>query len=135
MPARRSPLAPVLRALDAQHDEMRDVLARLCRIPSVSADGYPPQEVQRSAEAFAELLRAVGARNVQILSVPGAHPYVYGDWLDKPGAPTLLLYGHHDVVPPGRPEEWRSPAFEPVVRRGRLYGRGTADDKGGILVH
>jgi acetylornithine deacetylase/succinyl-diaminopimelate desuccinylase-like protein len=93
------------------------------------------EEVHRSAAAFADLLRDVGLRKVQILEIPGVHPYVYGEWLDRPGKPTLVLYGHHDVVPPGRPEQWRSPPFEPMERKGRLYGRGTADDKGGILVH
>jgi acetylornithine deacetylase/succinyl-diaminopimelate desuccinylase-like protein len=76
-----------------------------------------------------------GLANVDVLGVPGAHPYVYGDWSGSPGAPTILLYGHHDVVPPGRPERWRTPPFEPAERGGRLYGRGAADDKGGILVH
>src|SRR6185295_5622586 len=130
-----SRLNDVLRDVDAQYDEFRKILVELARIPSVSADGFPRTEVRRSAAAFADLLRRIGMQNVQVLEIEGVHPYVYGDWLGRRGAPTLLLYGHHDVVPPGRPEQWRSPAFEPVARNGRLYGRGTADDKGGILVH
>jgi acetylornithine deacetylase/succinyl-diaminopimelate desuccinylase-like protein len=124
-----------LRELDERFEPMKQSLAELSRIPSVSASGFPPEEVGRSAQAFAELLRGMGVENVRILRLPGVHPYVYGDWLKRPGAPTVLLYGHHDVVPPGRPERWLSPPFEPVERKGRLYGRGTADDKGGILVH
>jgi acetylornithine deacetylase/succinyl-diaminopimelate desuccinylase-like protein len=124
-----------LRSVDRHFGEFKERLIELARIPSVSAGGFPPREVQRSAAAFADLLRQIGMRHVQVLEIPGVHPYVYGDWLDQPGKPTLVLYGHHDVVPPGRPEAWVSPPFDPVERRGRLYGRGTADDKGGIFVH
>ena len=124
-----------LRDIDARFEEHKRTLVDLSRIPSVSAEGFPPAEVRRSADAFAELLRKIGLRNVQVLEVPGVHPYVYGDWISDEKAPTLLLYGHHDVVPPGRPDRWLSPPFEPTERKGRLYGRGTADDKGGILVH
>jgi acetylornithine deacetylase/succinyl-diaminopimelate desuccinylase-like protein len=128
-------VATALRAIDAQFPEMKRTLLDLARIPGVSAPGFPSEEVRRSAEAFADLLRQVGLDNVRVLEIPGVHPYVYGDWLKRPGARTLMLYGHHDVVPPGRSERWASPPFEPVERKGRLYGRGTADDKGGILVH
>ena len=128
-------LEDALRRLDDQFDGFKQTLVDLARIPSVSAEGFPREEVRRSAEAFADLLRRVGLQNIRILEVPGVHPYVFGDWLGRPGAPTLLLYGHHDVVPPGRAKEWLSPPFEPVERKGRLYGRGTADDKGGILLH
>jgi acetylornithine deacetylase/succinyl-diaminopimelate desuccinylase-like protein len=130
-----SAVAAALERVDGQFDEFKAILADLVRIPSVSAEGFPAAEVRRSAAAVAGLLRSVGLRHVQVLEIEGVHPYVYGDWLERPGAPTVLLYGHHDVVPPGRPERWRSPAFEPVERDGRLHGRGTADDKGGILVH
>jgi acetylornithine deacetylase/succinyl-diaminopimelate desuccinylase-like protein len=121
--------------LEARLDHWREVLVDLCRIPSVSAAGFPPDEVGRSAHAMAHALRDAGVENVDVLEIPGVHPYVYGDWLHRPDAPTVLLYGHHDVMPPGRAEKWLSPAFEPVERGGRLYGRGTADDKGGVLVH
>jgi acetylornithine deacetylase/succinyl-diaminopimelate desuccinylase-like protein len=125
----------MLRDLDARLDHWRETLVALCRVPSVSAAGFPPEEVRRSAQAVAQALRDASVEHVEVLEIPGVHPYVYGDWLHRPGAPTVLLYGHHDVMPPGRAEKWRSPAFEPVERDGRLYGRGTADDKGGVMVH
>ena len=121
--------------LDARLDHWKGTLVDLCRIPSISAAGFPPEEVRRSAQAVAQSLRDAGVEHVEALEIPGVHPYVYGDWLHRPGAPTVLLYGHHDVMPPGRAEKWLSPAFEPAERVGRLYGRGTADDKGGVMAH
>src|SRR2546428_3544915 len=90
----------VLGDLDARLDHWRQTLVDLCRIPSMSAAGFPPEEVRRAAQAMAQALRDAGLEHVEALEIPGVHPYVYGDWLPRPGAPTVLLYGHHDVMPP-----------------------------------
>jgi cysteinylglycine-S-conjugate dipeptidase len=111
-------------------------LERLVAIPSVSADGFDPAEVRRCAEVVRDLLTARGCDNARLLEVDGAHPAVYADWLAAGrDRPTVLCYAHLDVQPPGDPASWTTPPFEPVERDGRLYGRGAADDKAGIMVH
>lgn len=128
-------LEEALQFLASHMGEYVDDLKSLVRIPSVAFEGFAIGEVRRSAEAVAALLSKRGFENVCLLEVAGAPPYVYGEWLNAPGKPTLLLYAHHDVQPTGDVAHWKSKPFEPEEREGRLYGRGAADDKSGIVVH
>ncbi len=113
---------------------VRRDLEELIRIESVWADPARRGEVQRSAETVARMLRDTGFGEVSIVSEGGA-PAVIARHPAPPGAPTVLLYAHHDVQPEGDPAQWHSPPFEPTERDGRLYGRGAADDKAGIATH
>jgi len=114
--------------------QARADLERLVRIPSVSFAGFDPEQVQRSALATREILDECGMET-QILEVDGAHPAVLGRIPAPEGALTVLLYAHHDVQPEGPRELWDTDPYEPVEKDGRLYGRGSSDDKAGIAVH
>jgi cysteinylglycine-S-conjugate dipeptidase len=123
-------------------DSVRDALPsaradleRLMRIPSVSADPAAAEAVRSSAGEVAAMLRGTGLADVEIVSVEGGQPAVIASRPGPPGAPTVLLYAHHDVQPTGNRAGWESDPFEPTERDGRLYGRGAADDKAGVAVH
>lgn len=129
-------LDSVLKACEAGFPETLSRLSDLVRIPSCAFPGYDPTTLERSAEAVAGWLSDAGLPEVEILRMPGCAPAVVAhDRRAGPGRPTFLLYAHHDVQPPMREALWTSPAFEPVVRDGRLYGRGAADDKAGVALH
>jgi acetylornithine deacetylase/succinyl-diaminopimelate desuccinylase-like protein len=127
----------VLVALERGFERTLTDLIDLARIPSVSAAGFDPVHVADSAEYVAGLFRGAGLDPVELVRISGAHPYVVGERrAARSDAPTVLLYAHHDVQPPGRKEHWETPPFEPTVRSdGRLYGRGVVDDKAGVMLH
>src|ERR1700693_1582674 len=111
-------------------EELKDFL----RIPSISTLPEHKPDVQRAAHFVADSLKRAGIENVEIIPT-GGNPLVYGDGPHPPGKPTVLCYGHYDVQPPDPLELWQSPPFEPAVRDGNIYARGSADDKGQMYMH
>ena len=111
-----------------------DELKTFLRIPSVSTLPEHRDDIRRAADFVADSLRTAGLENVEVIPTAG-HPLVYGEWLHAPGKPTVLCYGHYDVQPPDPLDQWLTPPFEPTVRDGNLYARGSADDKGQMYMH
>jgi acetylornithine deacetylase/succinyl-diaminopimelate desuccinylase-like protein len=122
-------------AVDAAMPGIRADLEDLVRVPSVSREGATSPDVARSAEAVAALAADAGFTDVRVLDAEDGAPAVVARIPAPAGAPTVLLYAHHDVQPAGNLDDWRSAPFEPTEREGRLYGRGAADDKAGIMAH
>ncbi len=120
--------------LDQNRQRLLDELFEFLRIPSVSTLPEHREDVTRAAQFVARQLTSAGLENVEVIPTQG-HPLVYGDWLHAPGKPTVLCYGHYDVQPPDPVELWHSPPFEPTVRNGEIYARGSADDKGQMYMH
>ncbi len=120
--------------IDAHRDEWLEEVNDFLRIPSVSTDPERSDKVAEAADWLAEKLRSAGCQEVEIWPTPG-HPVVYGAWRGAGDAPTLLVYGHYDVQPEEPVELWDTPPFEPVVRDGKLFARGSADDKGQLYIH
>src|SRR5215216_3099929 len=108
-------------------------LIEVLKIPSISTDAEYNSEVMRAAEWMANHLKGLGIENVEIMPTDGGHPVVYGDYLKKPGAATVLVYGHYDVQPADPLELWETGPFEPQVRGELLFGRGSSDMKGQVL--
>jgi acetylornithine deacetylase/succinyl-diaminopimelate desuccinylase-like protein len=111
-------------------EELQDFL----RIPSISTLPEHSADVGRAAQFVANSLKTAGLENIEIIPTK-RHPLVYADWLLAPGKPTVLCYGHYDVQPADPLELWNSPPFEPSVRDGSIYARGSADDKGQMYMH
>lgn len=110
-------------------------LEELLRIPSISTDPAHAGDIRRAAEWLAEGLRQAGAENVAVMETAG-YPVVYGDWLGAgPEKPTVLVYGHYDVVPAAKEDGWDTEPFEPVIKDGRIFARGATDDKGQLSIH
>jgi acetylornithine deacetylase/succinyl-diaminopimelate desuccinylase-like protein len=109
-------------------------LNKLVAIPSISMPGYNPKNLKKAADKSEQLLKKYGIPHTEQLTAGSAPPYIFGSLHTDKTAPTILLYAHYDVQPPMREQFWKSPAFKPVKKGNRLYGRGTADDKGGILL-
>lgn len=128
-------VAQISQKLDASFRAHIEELKELVRIPSVSFEGFDPAHVAQCAQAIADLFLKHGLDNVQLWLPPSGREAVFAQIGNNPQRPTVLLYAHHDVQPPMREALWLSPAFEPTERDGRLFGRGAADDKAGIIVH
>jgi len=113
-------------------DRFLEDLKEVLTIPSISTSNDTKPEVLRAALWVADHLRGLGIENVEIMPT-GGHPVVYGEWLKRPSAPTVLVYGHYDVQPPDPLDLWETPPFEPVVRGDHLFGRGASDMKGQVI--
>jgi acetylornithine deacetylase/succinyl-diaminopimelate desuccinylase-like protein len=124
-----------MKALVEQHkDQFLAELFELLRIPSVSADPKYKEDVLRAANSVRDHLIRAGADNVEICPTPG-FPIVYGEKIIDSNLPTILVYGHYDVQPADPINLWTTPPFEPVIRDGNIFARGSADDKGQMFMH
>ena len=124
----------VFEYLAKNHDKHLEELKDFLRIPSISTSEEAKPDIARAAEFVAKQLKAIGMNNVQINPTKG-HPVVTGEWLGAKGAPTALIYGHYDVQPPDPLDLWKTPPFEPTLRDGKIFARGSAEDKGLVFIH
>jgi acetylornithine deacetylase/succinyl-diaminopimelate desuccinylase-like protein len=126
-------MSAALEFLRESEGRILDELRAFARIPSVSTDPAYAKHIPEAVAFVASQLSAASLEHVGVLPGDG-HPAIYADWLHAEGAPTILVYGHYDVQPPDPVAAWTSPPFEPTLRQDRLYGRGTSDNKGPMLI-
>jgi len=124
----------VIDFVNVNRDRYLQELKAFLAIPSISALPQHAGDVKKCAEWTADEMRRIGLQNVKLIDTPG-NPVVYGDWLNAPGKPTILFYGHYDVQPVDPLDLWESPPFEATIRDGEIYARGSADDKGQVFMH
>ena len=124
----------VLAYIDSNRQRFVGELAEWVKIPAISSDPAHKDDMQKNADHLAAEVRRLGADRVEVWPTKG-HPAVFAEWMKAPGKPTLLVYGHHDVQPVDPIEKWVTPPFEPSIREGRMWGRGTVDDKGQVHIH
>jgi acetylornithine deacetylase/succinyl-diaminopimelate desuccinylase-like protein len=120
--------------MSENRDRHLEELFELLRIPSVSTGDSNTKDVARAAGWVRDRLKAAGCTKVEVIETK-RHPIVYGEWMGAPGKPTILAYGHYDVQPVDPIEKWHTPPFEPTIRDGRIYARGSSDDKGQLIIH
>src|SRR5882724_5138683 len=120
--------------IQSNQQRFLDELFDLLRIPSVSADSRHKGDVRKAAEFIVKKLKDAGADSVELCETKG-HPIVFGEKKLNPSLPTVLVYGHYDVQPPDPLDLWTSPPFEPVIKDGKIYARGSCDDKGQVYMH
>ena len=124
----------VVNYINSHRDTYVEELKQFLRIPSISTLAEKKPDMKTAAEFVAGKLRSAGMQNVKIIETKG-HPLIYADWLNAPGKPTVLIYGHYDVQPVDPINLWDSPPFEPTIKDGKIYARGATDDKGQMYIH
>jgi acetylornithine deacetylase/succinyl-diaminopimelate desuccinylase-like protein len=127
-------MSSIIEYLERSRDRHLEELKDFLRIPSISAKSEHGGDMATAASWLAERMLEAGLQSAEVIETAG-HPIVLGEWRGAPGAQTLLVYGHYDVQPPEPLDEWDTPPFEPTVRDGNLYARGSVDDKGQLYLH
>lgn len=124
----------VVSYINSHRDNYVEELKEFLKIPSISTLAENKPDMIKAADFVAGKLRSAGMQNVKIIETKG-HPLIYADWLNAPGKPTVLIYGHYDVQPVDPINLWNSPPFEPTIKDGKIYARGATDDKGQMYMH